>query len=308
MSLFRNERRRPRPRASGVCPAALAAGLILLCVGGNAVAYTDAGDRIFPATILLPQIGPSDEVYLTGSTLPQGNAGAGDGRTSTVSLTFDKTITDQLSLTMTGAYAVDAAGGQTDSGFQNFDASLQYLAVVDPQREFLLSFGIDENFGDTGAARVGSSAQSATTPAVYLGKGLGDLDIGLLRPLAIAGYAGYQFMDRGPQLEAFQSGLVVEYSLPYLDSKVTPLALPDFLRATTLMCEFAVSTPTGGGSNRDPTVLIAPGVNIAGQGWDVGVEALIPANGATGRGLGVIAQLHLSLDYLAPETIGHPFF
>jgi hypothetical protein len=282
--------------------------LVLAFHAECAAAYTAAGDRIFPATVLLPQIGPSDEFYVTGSTLPQTAAGP-DGRDSTVSITFDKTITDRLSLTMTGAYSViDEGGGDTAYGWQNFDASLQYLAVVDPERELLFSAGVDQNFGGTGAGRVGASAQGTTTPSVYFGKGLGDFDIGLLRPLAIAGFVGYGIADRGPQPDAFTSGMVVEYSFPYLDSKVSMLALPDFMHAVTLLCEVAFSDPVNGHQGAAPTVTVAPGFNYAGQGWDFGVEALVPANHATGSGLGVIAQLHLSLDYLAPDGIGKPLF
>jgi hypothetical protein len=282
----------------------------LILVGGcdQACAYTAAGDRLFPATVLLPQIGPSDEAYATASTLPQTGSGA-DGRDSMVSITLDKTITEQLSLTMTAAYSVNDEGdGRTGYGWQNFDAALQYLVFSSPEHEFLLSAGVDQNFGDTGAARVGASAQGATTPELFFGKGLGDLPIGLLRPLAIAGYAGIQFADRAPRAGAVQSGLVVEYSFPYLDSKVATLVLPDFLRATTLMCEFAFTNPSADGAANPATALIAPGFNYAGAGFDVGVEALLPATRATGRGIGFIAQIHLSLDYLNPSGIGHPVF
>ena len=54
-----------------------------------ASAYTWAGDRIFPATVLLPQIAPSDEAYLTGQSQPV----EGD-RDSSLSLNFSKTVTE----------------------------------------------------------------------------------------------------------------------------------------------------------------------------------------------------------------------
>ncbi len=44
-----------------------------------------------------------------------------------------------------------------------------------------------------------SFASGATTPRVYFGKGLGDLDIGYLRPLAVAGLVGYQIADLPPR-------------------------------------------------------------------------------------------------------------
>ena len=56
------------------------------------------------------------------------------------------------------------------------------------------------------------------------------------------------------------------------------------------------------------TVLFAPGVSYAGPGWELAAEVLIPVTRATGRGIGAIAQFHLSLDYLFAETIGRPLF
>jgi len=38
------------------------------------------------------------------------------------------------------------------------------------------------------------------------------------------------------------------------------------------------------------------------------VEAVIPLNGASGHGVGVIASLDLYLDDLLPDTIGKPLF
>jgi hypothetical protein len=267
-------------------------------------AYTAAGDRVFPATVVLPQIGPSDEAYVTASTLPQDPA-LGDTRDSTLAFTIDKTITDQFSVTMTETYSINETTIGTREGWQNFDAAGQYVVVVNPVHEFLLSVGVDQNFGGTGAARVGASGYGSTTPEVFLGKGLGDYDIGLLRPLAIAGYAGFQVADGGAHNSAVQSGFVVEYSFAYLESKVAPVPLPGFLRSTTLMCEFAFSNPVAENGGK-ASVLVAPGFNYAGQGWDVGVEALVPASGSAGRGLGFIAQLHFSLDYLLPDSVGQP--
>ena len=41
--------------------------------------------------------------------------------------------------------------------------------------------------------------------------------------------------------------------------------------------------------------------------WQIAVEAVIPANGASGHGAGV-ASLDLFLDDIFPNTIGKPIF
>ena len=283
--------------------AGCAAACLLAAPGAEA--YTAAGDRIFPATVLLPQIGPSDEFYMTGSTLPQ----AGGGRSSNLTAVFDKTITDRLSALFTESYNWQHQGGGINpSGFQNFNFALQYLAVLDQPHEFLFSVGVEREFGGTGAARIGASDRGATTPAFFFGKGLGDLDIGYFRPFAISGTVGYQFSDGGLRPSSVQSGFAIEYSIPYLLSKVETVSLPSFLRATTPMIEMQFSNPVGNSFGQASTALIGAGFNYSGAGWDVGVEALVPTNHATGRGAGFTVQLHLSLDYLAPSSIGQPLF
>jgi hypothetical protein len=43
-----------------------------------------------------------------------------------------------------------------------------------------------------------------------------------------------------------------------------------------------------------------------GDTWEVGVEALIPGNKATGNHVGVIAMFHLFFDDLFPNSLGKP--
>jgi hypothetical protein len=45
-----------------------------------------------------------------------------------------------------------------------------------------------------------------------------------------------------------------------------------------------------------------------GDYFQVGVEAIIPINSASGTNIGAIAQLHFYLDDIFPNTIGRPLF
>lgn len=281
-------------------------GVWVLLTGGAAAvasppagAYTAAGDRIFPATLELPQIAPSDELYLTGGTTP-GHA----ARNSNLSVFYDKTISERFGVGITGGYdRIDPAAGPHKGGWQNLDLVAQYVAIVDPRHEFLLSLGLDRQFGGVGAQRVGADPVGATTPMVYFGKGLGDVDAGWLKPVAISGFAGYQLADTAARADAITGGLAFAYSMPYREALVRSDDLPALLRATTPMVELLAATPSRGGST---TVTVAPGFAYAGEGWEFGIEATVPATEASGDGLGVIAQFHLALDYLFPETIGRP--
>jgi hypothetical protein len=57
-------------------------------------------------------------------------------------------------------------------------------------------------------------------------------------------------------------------------------------------------------------MVVAPGFSYSqGRGWELGIEALIPVNKASGRGVGVIAQLVVQLDYLLPDSVvSRPIF
>jgi len=55
-------------------------------------------------------------------------------------------------------------------------------------------------------------------------------------------------------------------------------------------------------------LVVGPGFNYAGEGWELGVEAIIPTTRAAGSGFGFTAQLHFALDYLFPDSIGRPLF
>jgi len=142
---------------------------------------------------------------------------------------------------------------------------------------------------------------------VFFGKGFGDLDLGLLRPLAVAGYAGYDAADGGSRPGVWNSGFLIEYSIPYLQANVRSFDIPDLLRNVTPMVEFSLSNPVGSAGG-PATLVIGPGFNYSGEGWDFGLEALLPTSRAAGAGPGVTAQLHIQLDYLFPNSLGKPLF
>jgi hypothetical protein len=255
--------------------------------------------------ILLPQLAPADELYTTPMTQP-----LSDGRETDVGLTFAKTLTERLGVRFEEEYTwVGRNNASTLTGWQNLDMTTQYLAILDPPHEALVSLGVDREWGGTGTRRVGASPKGATAPTVYFGKGMGDLDLGYLRPFAVTGSVGYQFADAPPRPDNLLTGIALEYSIPYLQSKVRSFALPDIVRGMTPMVETFVTTATTrnrGGARTNAT--IGPGFNYAGEGWEFIIEALVPAGRTAGNGLGVAAQLNISLDYFFPDTIGKPLF
>ena len=261
---------------------------------GNA--YTAAGDRNFPATLILPQVAPSDALWGNIGTLPMAN-----GHQTKFTGTYSKLITEQLGIQFQGGITRKASVNSA----QKFNVLLQDEVLVDQPHEFLFSVEVGHGFG----AQTFPPSPS-TTPAVTFAKGLGDLPIGYWRPLAITGFAGYQ-VTQGARTNVFQTGFSVQYSIPYLVSKVANVDLPPFLRGMTPITEVLFTTPVGQvyGQGTNTTLLVAPGISYTrGRGWELAIEAMIPTTKATGSGFGVIAQLVLQLDYLLPDSVGRPIF
>jgi hypothetical protein len=219
---------------------------------------------------------------------------------------FDKTLTERLSLYSQGSWLqIDRVGTESLYGFGNFENGFKYLTVNNRNREFLLTLGVNREWGGTGTNRIAAS-KGATEPRLYFGKGLGDLDIGYLRPLAVPGFIGYLSADARPRPDLVRAGFAVQYSIPYLLSKVQSFDLPPPVRGLTPMTEILFTIPMGRSYGARTTALIAPGTSYAGEGWEFLIEALVPAT--RGAGAGVRAQLNLALDYLFPSTIGRPLF
>jgi len=281
------------------------AAAFLALLPAAAAAYTAVGDRIFPATILLPQAAPGDALYVTPSTrpVPGGNA-------TNLTATLDKTLTERLGIGIQDGYNwIGRNNASTLVGWQNLLAYVKYEAILDPAHEFLFSIGTAHEFGGTGTRRVGAPENGATlVPTTFFAKGLGDLPIGYFRPLGLQGFATYQLSSGAPRPDNFLAGLAVEYSIPYMQSKVRAFDLPDLLRGMTPLVETLVVTPTRNRGGSTTAVIVAPGVAYSGQGWQFAIEARVPANSAAGSGVGVLAQFSLSLDYFFPDSIGRPLF
>ena len=261
---------------------------------GNA--YTAAGDRNFPATLILPQVGPSDAFWSNVGTQPMATT-----RQTELDGTYSKLITERLGIQLEGG--VTWNGSVTSA--HPIDVLLQYEPIVDQPHEFVLSIQVDHNFGSS----VTFPVSPATTPALTFAKGFGDLPIDYLRPLAITAYGGYHIAG-GAHPNQVTTGLSVQYSIPYLLSKVAYIDLPPFLRGVTPLTEVVYNSAVGRTYGQNAELLIAPGISYSqGKGWELGIEAMIPATKAAGRGIGVIAQFVIQLDYLLPDSFfGRPIF
>jgi hypothetical protein len=310
---------------------ALRATAVLLCAhwfgATDALAHCFVGARFLPATLATDDPCVADEMSLpTIAAFKNGDDPS--ARELDLSVDFAKRITENFGITVGETWThLAPPGGPNASGFQNLETAFQYQLLKNAPHELALLAGLVVEWGGTGAAQVGAERFSRIAPTFYFGKGFGDLpdSAGWLRAFALTGQVGYSIPssasttsvdpDSGailvtpnPQLLVYGGSL--QYSMPYLKSNIVDLGLPDFVNHLIPIVEAQFQTPVANNFGQPwvTTGTVNPGVIWIGDYFQVGVEAIVPINRASGTGVGVLAQLHLYLDDMFPTTIGKPLF
>ena len=78
------------------------------------------------------------------------------------------------------------------TGFDNLEVALKYVFFKSEPHEALGSLGLSWDVGGTGSHRVGAENHDTVTPALFFGKGFGDLPEALdaVKPVALTGTFG----------------------------------------------------------------------------------------------------------------------
>lgn len=315
--------------------AGLAAVFAAVLSNTDANAHAIAGVRVFPVTLAIEDPAVTDEASIPTFSYQRQPNDPDTGRTYQYNLSaaFNKRITEHLGIGIDDAYSIRTAQlGKNRTGFQDINLRAKYQTWVDAPHEAIVTLGITRELGRTGTSRIGADEFGSTTPTIYFGKGFGDIPVPLLRPFAITGTLGYTLADKKLKASSisnfgasgatglaaqqfnngyanrFNGGLSLQYSLPYLNSQVRDLGLPDFFNRLIPLVEVAYSSPASRPSNLGTQVVVAPGFIYATKDYEFGIEALIPANRASGRFVGVITHLHIFFEDLFPTSIGKPLF
>ncbi len=262
-------------------------------------AHGVVGDRFFPATIASDDPFAADELALP--TISLGN------HEEDYDFEYTKTILPHVSLSLEGGY-VDTHPPGGASGWDNFEITPTWQFLTDPQSEFVMSAAMSFEIGGSGSKSVADTF-TTYTPKLLFGKGFGDLpdSMALLRPLAVTGVVGYAIPGTSGESKAVEWSGAVEYSLLYLQNDVRDQGFSKFVAHLTPLVEFAMTSPTdaGGGGT---TGTINPGILWSGQYTQLGVEAVIPVNHASGDTIGALLQLHFYVDDIFPHSLGTPIF
>jgi hypothetical protein len=298
---------------------AFAVGLLLISLPpSKAFAHCFVGARFFPATLAIDDPCVADELSLPTVSWSK----TGDVPPATewdVSGELSRRITEDFGISIGEEWSqIRQPGAPTLAGFADLETTFQYQLLKDAPHETAMMLGLIVDWGNTGAtnAVIGTS-YSFLTPTYYFGQGFGQLpnDLSWARPFAVTGQVGYQIPTSSydvaqgfyiPQVLVY--GASLQYSMPYLKSEVKDLQLADFVNHLIFITEAQFSTPVANnlGNSYETTGTINPGVIYIGSTYQIGIEAVIPVNSASGTGVGFLAQLHLYLDDMFPSTFGQP--
>jgi hypothetical protein len=279
----------------------------------HAAAHGFAGQRFFPATILTDDPFVADEVSLPTVTRPP----TGLDRSQELDLDVDlaKRITPDLGFTIgqgwTHLKPKDMPGA---TGLSGLHTGLQYQLFVDGPHEALGLIGLNVGWAHTGrVAALGAPDVTTLSPTLNFGKGFGDLapELAYLRPFAVTGNLGFDFPTKtesagAPNSNNFNYGFALEYSLPYLQCCVKDIGLREPFSRLIPLVEIAFTTPIARSEGTQTIGTIQPGIIWSGTYFQIGAEAILPVNKASGRGFGGVVQFHVYLDDLFPRSLGKP--
>jgi hypothetical protein len=307
----------------------LAAALACACVlprAQSALAHAVCGSRVYPVTLTMDDPGVADEI-----TIPQvvytrqaADGGPGPGHDTSLQFEYDKRLTDEFGFAFNDDWNINQTNGaKTDYGWDDLTVTAKWAKCLSPDHDFILGFGIIREFGHTGTTHTGADAYGNTAPTVYFGKDLEEAALPALQPVAITGEFSYALADKGLKYApagSLQAPLVLnngspnqviasfsmQYSIPFLQAQIKDYGLPEPIAHLIPLVEtnYTASTTTPVGT--PPAWTVAVGAIYLRTWYQVGIEALIPANKAAGTNVGFIAQFHVFLDDLYPDTIGAP--
>ncbi len=310
--------------------AAAIAGLIAL-VPLWAFAHGYAGKRFFPSTLAIEDPFVNDEFSLVLGHIKEPGEGDEPPTLATeIEAEYAKTIFPGFAISLGGSYNhLDPEGDEPDrNGPGNLEVGAKYQLYTSAEHEALLAVGLEAEVGGTGDRDAEADEHSTISPALFFGKGLGDLPdtAWYARPFALTGFFGGNVpteeqsvvLEEGEDGEIEQEiednpitlgwGFTVQYNLNYLQSHVRDVGLPAPLARMIPLVEFAMETCISDDCDGETAGTVNPGIIWLGKYIQLGIEAQIPVNDRTGDNVGFLAQFHVFVDDLMPGSLGRPIF
>ena len=318
-------------KASLACAGAIAAAATLAGIR-PALSHTIVGQRVFPATLAIDDPGVNDEFALPTFSY---FANPDNSNEFDFNVFWQKTITYDLSFSIADTFTHQHFEGiGTINGWKQLRTGLKYVPYQNAEHEFIVAVGGQVVWGETGNDSIAPDESSLLVARGFVGKGFGDLENEWLRPFAVTGEVDYTWSTHPIDVTGVDSfgnvlisqtptvltyGATLQYSLLYMNAFVHEV--PPFFRQLIPTVEFVAATPV---SNIGPSVpgaiigthetlaTVQPGCFYIGRlgpvSFELGAEAVIPINHASGRHVGAMAVLDFFLDDIFPDSLGKPLF
>ena len=290
-------------------------------------AHGFAGKRFFPSTFAVEDPFVSDEFSLLyGYIKEPAEDEIPAVKASELGMEYSKRITPHFGLSIGSEYVhLDFDEGGSESGFNNIELGAKYQFFTSEEHEALFSFGVAAEIGDTGSSSIGAEPFSVISPALFFGKGFGDLPESMkyLRPFAVTGVLGINYPTDSKivtvndetleeEIEYVPNTLTwaftIQYDLRYLQSFVKDVGLGAPFNRMSLVVEFPMETCLEYDCDGDIIGYVNPGVVWNGKKIELGLAARIPVNSRTGEDTGVYLLLHFFVDDIFPNSLGRPVF
>jgi hypothetical protein len=289
----------------------LCMALSLPFYASNALAHGVIGKRFIPSTLTLEDPFPSDEMdLLTFGRAPKDK----EGRETSFGFEFGKRLTPDFAIGVGWEYIFfdpREAGERRTSGAGNPEFSIKYSILKSVEHEGILSVALGVEAGGVGSKRVAERV-TTITPALFFGKGFGDLpdSLSYLKPVAITGSFGVNNPanrrtgsgdDKEHNPTTLDYGLAVIYSVPYLQSFVKDVGIGAPFDRVFPLVEFNFSTNASKPDRGQTTAFANPGLIWAGRYVQLGLEAQAPMNNVSGKNVGVRGLIHVFIDDIWPN-------
>ena len=281
----------------------------------EARAHGFAGQRFFPATLLTDDPFVADEMSLP--TLTVNPTGPDGSREIDLGTDLSKRLWPDIGITISDQWEhLRPKGAPVATGLGTLSTELDWQFYRNDPHEMTMMTGLKTSWAHTGRVQaLGADDFTTLSPLLDFGKGFGDLPDSLpwLRPFAVTGNFSVDFPTKtesagNPNPNNFNYGFAFEYSLPYLQQNVKDVGLGQPFKSMIPLVEVSYSTALNRGQSGQTIGTIQPGVIWAGQYFQIGAEAIIPATRQTGNGYGAVVQLHFYLDDIFPNSFGRPLF
>jgi hypothetical protein len=286
-------------------------GAVFTAIGmstNSADAHGFVGDYFFPPTITTDDPFATDELLLPAVSYFKSPGSPAIGVTD-VGFEFDKEIFPKFALGISGDYLFQKPDGQKLlTGWDDFVMSAKYQLWENVPHQAIFSVGGLWQIGGSGSKEVGADSANVFTPTIYGGKAFGDLPDSLkyAKPFAVTGTFGVD-LPTSAEPNNLQWGIALEYSFPYLQQQVKDIGLPQPFKNMIPLVEFSMTSPLNRGGGQT-TGTINPGVLYENTYFQIGAEAMIPVNSASGHSVGAIVQLEIYIDDIWPKVFGFPIF